>query len=267
VLDLHNYGRYRLGGQGSVQEFVLDAPQGLGHGLLAEHLTDLWLRLGQQVREHRALLAYGLMNEPHDMGGGSWHATSNRVVRALRGAGDRTWMWVAGDGWSKGHEWNQHNPSIPWVHDPLKRTAYEAHIYFDRDGSGRYQATFADELRVDAQLLLRGSERLETFVSWCRRGGVQGVIGEFGVPWFDPGWIPVLDRFLDSVKQERMTAVAWAGGNWWGDYALSLQPRGDQEVGPLRAILRAAGLDASVAASRASDPAIRLAGSGSALGR
>lgn len=266
VLDLHNYGRYRMGTQNLVQVFVLDAPQSRNQGLRSEHLADLWLRLGIMVREHPALLAYGLMNEPHDMGRADWHATSNRVVKALRAVGDCTWIWVAGDGWSKAHEWNQHNPGDPWVHDPLGKTAYEAHLYFDADGSGRYHASFAEERRADAGLLQRGSKRLEVFSSWCRRGGVTGVIGEFGVPWFDEGWIQVLEGFLASVQQERMTAIAWAGGDWWGDYALSLQPRGDREVGPLRAILRAAGTRSAAFSSRAGGPAARLAGSNSALG-
>jgi endoglucanase len=202
------------------------------------------------------------MNEPHDMGRADWHSTSNQVVRGLRGAGDQTWIWVAGDGWSKAHEWSQHNPSAPWIYDPLKRTAYEAHLYFDEDGSGRYQKTFEQELQVDPNLLLRGVERLEVFVQWCRRGKVPGVIGEFGVPWYGAAWLPVLDRFLVRAQQEQMTAIAWAGGDWWGDYPLSLQPRNDQEVGPLNAILRVAGQASLPGSLKAGDPASRRAGPG-----
>ena len=47
----------------------------------------------------------------------------------------------------------------------------------------------------------------------------------------------VLDDFLDSVEDHRMTACAWAGGDWWGDYVLSLQPRDGREVAPLRAMV------------------------------
>ena len=260
VLDLHNYGRYRMARSGQVIEFVLGEPTVSGLSLRAEHLTDLWLRLGEQVREHPALLAYGLMNEPHDMGRADWHSTSNQVVRTLRGVGDQTWIWVAGDGWSKAHEWSEHNPSAPWIYDPLKRTAYEAHLYFDEDGSGRYQRTFEQELRADPNLLLRGVERLEVFVEWCRRGAVPGVIGEFGVPWHDEAWLPVLDRFLVRTQQEQMTAIAWAGGDWGGEYPLSLQPRNDQEVGPLNAILRVARQAALPSSLKAGAPASRREG-------
>jgi endoglucanase len=177
------------------------------------------------------------MNEPHDMGDADWHRTSAAVVRALREAGDRNWIWVAGDGWSKAGEWTRHNPDRPWIDDPLERTAYEAHLYFDADASGRYAVSFADELAADPSAGARGHARLAPFLEWCEAGGVRGVIGEFGVPWYDPGWLPVLEDFLAEVRSAHVTAVAWAGGDWWGDYALSLQPRGGVAVAPLRAML------------------------------
>jgi len=49
-----------------------------------------------------------------------------------------------------------------------------------------------------------------------------GVIGEFGVPWHDREWRPVFDRFLVELERRGMTACAWAGGDMWGDYILSL---------------------------------------------
>ena len=240
VLDLHSYGRYRMAAHGTVQELVVGDPLDRERGLKAEHLADLWIRVAARVHDHPALLAYGLMNEPHDMGDADWHATSSSVVAALREAGDRSWVWVAGDGWSKAAEWAAHNPAQPWVDDPLERVAYEAHVYFDADGSGRYGSSFADELAADPSAAARGRERLEPFAAWCERHGVRGVVGEFGVPWYDAGWLPVLDEFLAAVQDHGMTACAWAGGDWWGDYPLSLQSRGGREVAPLSAMLRRA---------------------------
>lgn len=238
VLDLHAYGRYRMDAHGDVQELVVGDPLDPERGVMAEHLADLWIRVAARVHDHPALLAYGLMNEPHDMGGADWHATSSEVVRALRAAGDRNWIWVAGDGWSKASEWGIHNPQRPWVDDPLERTAYEAHVYFDADSSGRYMLSYSDELTMDPDAAARGRQRLEPFAAWCERNGVRGVVGEFGVPWYDEGWLPVLDDFLTAVQTQGMTACAWAGGDWWGDYPLSLQSRGGREVAPLRAMLQ-----------------------------
>lgn len=235
VLDLHAYGRYRVAAGDVVHELVVGDP--LERGLEAGHLADFWLRLAARVHDHPALLAYGLMNEPHDMGDADWHATSSAVVQALRDAGDRNWIWVAGDGWSKASEWGIRNPDRPWIDDPLDRTAYEAHVYFDADGSGRYVLSYADELAIDPKAAARGRGRLAPFAAWCRRNRVRGVVGEFGVPWYDEGWLPVLDDFLAAIEAHGMTACAWAGGDWWGDYPLSLQPRNGLEVAPLRAML------------------------------
>ncbi len=40
--------------------------------------------------------------------------------------------------------WGQMHPRA-WIRDPLHRVAYESHAYFDSDGSGRYDASYASE--------------------------------------------------------------------------------------------------------------------------
>ena len=225
VLDLHAFGRFRLGAPAGVHTLVLGAPDdGPAPDLLPAHLTDVWLRLLERAGDHPALLACGLMNEPHDMGAADWHAASREVVRALHGAGHRHWMWVAGDGWSKAQEWTRHNPREPWIDDPLGRTAYEAHVYLDADGSGHYALPHAEELRADPGAATRGVERLRPFADWCQRGGVPGVIGEFGVPWWDPAWERAQEDLFGFARERGLAVCAWAAGEWWGDYALSLQP-------------------------------------------
>ncbi|MEO2094919.1 MAG: cellulase family glycosylhydrolase [bacterium] len=234
VLDLHNYGRYRE----ADEELVVGGSALDSAGLPAAALADLWLRLARRVEHHPALHALGLMNEPHDMGDLDWHATSGEVVAALRRAGHQMWIWVAGDGWSKAHEWQERNPSENWIHDPLQRVAYEAHVYWDADSSGLYRLSFAEEQRLDGQILTRGAKSIEPFSAWCTRNGVIGVIGEFGIPWNDAGWLPVLDGFLLEIKRQGLTSCAWAGGDWWGDYSLALGPRGGADCEPLASILR-----------------------------
>lgn len=244
VLDLHNYGRFREQHRGRVRELLLGASTSRQEGLNSAALADLWLRVAQRVSRHPALHAYGLMNEPHDMGagswleGGGWHAISRHVVATLRASGDQNWIWVAGDGWSKASEWDVHNPPTPWVSDTLGRVAYEAHVYFDRDASGRYQVPFAEERRIDPQIHDRAVKNLAPFSDWCSQNDVPGVIGEFGIPWNDGGWLPLLDRFLAEVQEQGMIACAWAGGDMWGDYILSLNPPGIAEAPPLLVIQR-----------------------------
>lgn len=234
VLDVHNYGRYRLQRGDRVEELIVADQRRKQSELDSSFLVDLWLRLSDHVRGHPAVTAYGLMNEPHDMAGADWHATSNKVVSALRGAGDQTWIWVAGDAWSSAEKWNRYNPPRPWVHDDLGRIAYEAHVYFDANGSGKYERSYAEETRLDPRTAHRGRERMQPFLEWCDRNSAVGVIGEFGVPWSDPGWMPVLEEFLMEVRRHDIKACAWAGGDYWGDYPLSLQARDGQDVATLK---------------------------------
>ncbi|MEC8253175.1 MAG: hypothetical protein VX044_08180, partial [Planctomycetota bacterium] len=123
-----------------------------------------------------------------------------------------------------------------WIRDDLGRVAYEAHVYFDANGSGKYDRSYAEEARLDPRTARRGHERVQPFLEWCDRNSAVGVIGEFGVPWNDPGWLPVLEDFLTEVRRRDIKACAWAGGDYWGDYPLSLQARDGQDVATLKRI-------------------------------
>lgn len=233
VLDIHNYGRYRYQNGSQVRELIVSAKPSKENEIDKAAIVNLWLRLSEEVRHHPAIAAYGLMNEPHDMAGADWHTTSNEVVNALRTAGDENWIWIAGDGWSSAERWEHNNPATPWINDSLNRIAYEAHVYFDSDSSGKYVRSFAQEQQLDPRTKHRGHQRIQPFINWCERHNVVGVIGEFGVPWDDNGWLPVLEQFLSEIRRRHIKACAWSGGQFWGDYNLSMQPRGGYDVPPL----------------------------------
>ncbi len=58
ILDCHNYGRRKVSGVERV----------LNDGVLTyADLNDLWLRLSNLYKNEETVLAYDLMNEPHDM--------------------------------------------------------------------------------------------------------------------------------------------------------------------------------------------------------
>jgi hypothetical protein len=138
VLDLHSYGRFTAAGP---RVLLLGSPQ-----LPAERLADLWRRLAHAVAGSPSLAGYGLMNEPHDLPGGAagWERASQLAVSAIRAVDRRTPVLVAGYSSSGAATWSRNHPR-PWITGggPL---LYEAHQYFDRDGSGRYAAGWSDEL-------------------------------------------------------------------------------------------------------------------------
>lgn len=206
LLDLHNYGRYRGNIVGT-------------EAVPAKAFRDVWKRLAKALGNHRALLAYGLMNEPHDTGG-RWHQVAQAGVDGVRMIDPSHYIYVAGDGWSNAHRWPSVNPT-PFVTDPSGLVVYEAHVYFDADYSGRYLTSLDDS--VDLPQLVE--KRLQPFIDWLEKYGQRGVIGEWGVPGNDPRWLLALDKFLDMADQNCLGWFYWAGGMWWSDaYLLSLEP-------------------------------------------
>jgi endoglucanase len=209
IVDLHNFGRY------------YDAPLGRDD---AAKLADFWRRLAAELVGHPAVWGYELMNEPHDLPGGSaaWAELAQVATDAIRGRDVGTWVLVPGYSWQNAEEWPWRNPTLD-VRDPSSRLIYAAHLYFDRDYSGRYAGSFDAEGASPE----RGAQRVRPFLTWLAERGATGMLTEYGVPDDDPRWLDLLARFLAEVDgHERIVGGAyWAAGPWWGSYPLSVEPR------------------------------------------
>ena len=203
VLDTHNYGRYRLLWRGRPRSIVIDEKIDGTIAVSSAQFADYWLRVGEAFADDEAVLGFGLMNEPHDMGRSDWKAISQQAVDAIRTVNRKTCVIVAGGGWSSAQRFPEINGPNAWIADPAGRVLYEAHCYFDADGSGKYRRSYADELRDDPQLPERGIKRIGVFVDWCRRNGVEGFLGEFGIPGNSSGWREVLSNALEWLQDHR----------------------------------------------------------------
>jgi len=220
ILDLHNYGRYRLAG---VKDCVIDQQVNGSVPVTREHFADLWSRIASEFRNDKSIVGYALMNEPHDMGGSDWKQISQYAVDAIRKTDRTTNVFVCGDDWASAERFAKANGPQAWIRDPANRTIYEAHCYFDQDGSGTYSESFASENAADSKLVDRGILRIEPFLQWCRQNRVRGFVGEYGTPR-DDGWKQVTLRFLQECKASNVGVCYWAAGEWWGKYPLSIQP-------------------------------------------
>lgn len=147
ILDVHNYGAYWLDDGGQGVRRAIGSPE-----VPLARFTDLWLRLSRHFKDNRALLAYGLMNEPLGMPalpGGTeaqqWERASQQALDAIRATGDTTTVLVSGYHWSGAWRWSTIHPA-PWIRDPADNVRYEAHHYFDRDRSGTYSWTYDQEV-------------------------------------------------------------------------------------------------------------------------
>jgi endoglucanase len=208
IPDLHAFGR-RNG-------LTLGSPQ-----LPISAFVSFWSQFAAHYKGRMA--GYDIMNEPHDMPSPQvWPQAAQATVDAIRKVDTDTPIYVEGDDWSYTGRWQQSNANLS-IHDPARKIIYSAHVYFDQNTSGQYSKSFDD----DGASPVVGPQRLEPFTVWLRAHGYKGHIGEFGVPFDDPRWLPVLDSFLDAVRSngDVLTGASyWMAGDWADRYALTLQP-------------------------------------------
>ena len=224
IIDVHNYGRYKINEAGVVKEYVIDNFYDGVVKVSGADFADLWVKLSNEFKLEAAVYAYDLMNEPHDMGTADWKSISQAVLTAIRNNGDDKLIMVPGDSYSSADRWPVVHGPVSWISDPVNKFVYEAHQYFDRDNSGTYTRTYDQELALNPNLATVGQTRLAHFVDWCRSNSVKGFLGEYGIPGNDPRWDTVLDNFLRSLDDAAFDGAYWAAGEWWGAYSLSVQP-------------------------------------------
>ncbi len=237
LIDVHNYGRYKLDEGGFRVEYVLDNRYSGVIKVSSDALVDLWQRLSDEFRDELGVQGYGLMNEPHDMGQADWKAISQKTLAAIRARGDHKKIYVGGDSWSSAERWPQIHGNTSWINDPVNNFVYEAHLYFDHDASGRYFQGYDQELAANPNLPQIGRMRLQPFWDWCRSNNVPCFVGEYGIPGADPRWRAVLANLLAAMDEAGMSGTYWAAGDWWGDYPLSVHPQGGQDR-PQLAVLK-----------------------------
>ena len=210
ILDAHNYARYR--------DRLIGSP-----AVPCSAFKNFWRRVAFHFKDNEAIYAYGLMNEPHDTGE-LWPAAAQAGVDGVRTEDRRRLILVPGDGWSGAWHWHEYNAGLS-VHDPGGNHAFEAHQYFDRDGSGTYKGDYdAEDAYPDI-----GVDRLMPFLTWLTERKACGFLGEYGVPDDDPRWLVVLDKFLNALEAAGVGGTYWAAGPWWGDYPLSVEPRNGRD--------------------------------------
>lgn len=202
ILDMHNYARYK--GK------LIGSPE-----VPYEAYADVWRKLAEAFKDHPALLGYDIMNEPHSTDG-LWPAAAQAAVDAIRQVDKKTLIFVEGDRWASSFHWRKVNENF-LIDDPANKIIYEAHLYLDKDFSGRY----AEDETVDPML---GVERARPFVEWLKEHGQKGFLGEYGVPAHSESMLVAMDNMLAYLNENCMPSAYWAGGPGWGDYVLTVEP-------------------------------------------
>lgn len=212
ILDMHNYARYKVAGT----SYIIGSPQ-----VPRSAYQDVWEKIAVHVEGRDCIWAYGIMNEPYNVGTYTWLESAQMAVDGIRNHDTRHAILIPGDQYSGAHWWLSYGAPLIAVTDPADNLIFEAHQYFDNDSSGKYDASYDVEGATPAT----GVSRLTNFVNWCNTNGVRGFVGEYGVPDDDPRWLTLLDNTLDYLAANNISGTYWAGGPWWGSYKLSAEMR------------------------------------------
>lgn len=142
LLDLHNYGDY----------YLYDGSRGVRRPIgstqvTRAHFADVWQRISAAFKANPGVVGYGLMAEPVAMPSGArgWELASQQAIDAIRANGDGKLVTVSGYEWAGVQHWPDHHPD-KWISDTADNHLYEGHHYWDRDNSGTYARTYAEEV-------------------------------------------------------------------------------------------------------------------------
>lgn len=219
LLDCHNYGRRNIGGT----NYIIGSPQ-----VSVQSFANFWTRMAGVFKTKNAkksnIWGYDIMNEPHDMlASVKWFDIAQEAITGIRSVDLHTNIIVSGDGWSGAWVFGvpgSKSDILKNLVDPSDKLIYQAHVYFDKDASGTYKNSYDGE----AAYPNRGVDRAKVFVDWLQANNKKGFVGEYGVPSNDPRWLVVLDNFLKYLQDNGVNGTYWAGGPWWGNYHLSIEP-------------------------------------------
>jgi endoglucanase len=236
LLDAHNYGRRTVGGT----SYIISSTQ-----VPVAAFGNFWKRVAAHYKNSNAVWAYGLSNEPHDMGAYSWFNAAQGAIDSIRLADTTHIIMIGGNSWSSADRWPQVSDSLRFLADPRNNLMFEAHQYFDSDASGTYAQTYDAQGANDSI----GVKRIAHFVTWLETYNKRGFVGEYGVPGNDSRWNTTLDKFLNYLDQHRIGGTYWGGGPWWGSYALSVEPSGNLDKPQMSVLSKYSGGQTSVHAA------------------
>jgi len=210
LLDMHNYCRRLDNGQ----EVIIGTP-----ALSYESFGRFWRMLAQELAPYHNIYGYGLMNEPHDLPATvSWQRMAQTAIDSIRTVDSKTAIVVGGYHWSSARRWVQMSDGLKTLQDSGNNLIFEAHCYFDFDGSGTYKFSYEQEEGTPR----KGIELVRPFVEWLKKNKLRGIIGEYGIPQEDSRWLVTLDHFLKYLSKNGVPALYWASGPWWDNAVMTI---------------------------------------------
>ncbi|KAI9682466.1 MAG: Endoglucanase EG-II [Trizodia sp. TS-e1964] len=206
IIDIHNYARWNGGviGQG---------------GPSNDQFVSLWTQLATKYASPTNV-AFGIMNEPHDINIQTWAETLQLVVTAIRKAGATSqYILLPGNNYSSASEFagNSAAALLP-IHNPdgsNTNLIFDIHQYLDSDFSGTNAECSTNKVDAFTALatFLRSHSR-QAFLSETGGGNTQSCVRD----------LCQLLQYCDANADVFLGYTGWAAGSFDRGYVLSETP-------------------------------------------
>ncbi len=211
ILDMHNYCRYPYNGS------VINST---GGPTIAQ-FAAAWKLIAAHYAAETTVWAYDLMNEPNSLGSGNhWFPMAQAAIDSIRLVDKTHVLLVEGEFWAHASTWTTYNDvtgnKLSDLVDPNHNLIFQAHQYFDSDGSGSYKS---NSFSTNGVSVNTGVTQLTPFVNWLKKYNLKGMLGEYGVPGNNTAdqanWNSLIDNLLAYLQTNCVMATYWAGGPGW----------------------------------------------------
>ncbi|KAF2447084.1 glycoside hydrolase family 5 protein [Karstenula rhodostoma CBS 690.94] len=208
ILDIHNYARWNgaIVGQG---------------GPSNAQLADVWKQLATKYGK-QSKIAFGVMNEPHDIPDiKAWAATVQAVVTAIRAGASNHLILLPGNGFTSAESFVSSGSAaaLDAVTNPdgsKNNLIMDVHKYLDSDNSGTHTECVKDNI----------SNAFQPLADWLRTNKRQAILTETG-----GGNTQSCQKYMCSqIKYLNQNAdvyigyTGWAAGGFASSYELNETP-------------------------------------------
>ncbi|KAF1928537.1 glycoside hydrolase family 5 protein [Didymella exigua CBS 183.55] len=212
IIDLHNYARWNgaVVGQG---------------GPTNAQFADVWSKLATKYAS-TTNIAFGLMNEPHDLTMTTWAASVQAAVTAIRKAGATSqYILLPGTDYTSAGTFVQNSgPALLTVKDTDGTTSkliFDVHRYLDSDNSGTHAECVTDHV----------SDTFTPLATWLRTNGRKAILSEIGGGNTASCETDVCAAIasLNKNSDVYLGYIGWSAGAFDTSYTLSMTPTGSTD--------------------------------------
>ncbi|KAF2815553.1 cellulase-domain-containing protein [Mytilinidion resinicola] len=216
IVDLHNYARWdgKIIGQ--------SAPS----GPTDDQFADLWSQIAKKYKA-QSKVAFGTMNEPHNLSMETWVTTVQAAVTAIRNAGATdNIILLPGTNHQAAGGFAENSGGLAAVKNvdgSKTNLVFDVHQYLDSDSTGTHAGCVTNATK--------GS--FAPLATWARDQNRQVFLSETGGGPQDSTCISYLKQtlsYLNDNSDVYLGWTTWAAGSFKTSYVLSETPSGDTDV-------------------------------------